>query len=66
MSYPPGTKVKLCVFCSQPLASKEEWLSWDTEEKYKRICIHVWQHHDEREYGISLLETLKNGPGGAE
>ena len=66
MSYPPGTEVKLCVFCKRPLASKEEWLEWDIDEKWKRLCIHVWQHHDETHLGISLKETLANGPQGEE
>lgn len=66
MSYPPGTTVKRCVFCEVPLASQEEWESWDEEEQYKRVCIHVWQYHDERHLGISLKETLANGPQGEE
>jgi len=48
------------------LASKQEWLEWDVEQKWKRLCIHVWQHHDETHLGISLNETLENGPRGEE
>jgi predicted small metal-binding protein len=32
------------------------------DEVWKRLCIHVWQHHDETHLGISLKDTMKHGP----
>ena len=66
MSYPPGTRVKRCLFCELPLASQDEWESWDEDEKYKRVVFHVWIHHNERDKGRSLKETLSSGPLGEE
>ena len=35
-----------------------------SEANYKKICIHVWAHHQED--GVSLRTTLRNGPSGAD
>jgi hypothetical protein len=37
-----------------------------SEENYKKLAIHVWQHHDESDQGIPLKQTLQNGPGEEE
>ncbi len=34
-----------------------------SEENYKKVCIHVWLHHQED--GVSLRTTLRNCPSGA-
>ena len=33
-----------------------------SQANYRKICIHVWMHHDETNYGIALKETLSEGP----
>lgn len=32
------------------------------EHQWKMLAIHVWMHHDETDRGISLKDTMKNGP----
>tara|TARA_Y100000593_G_C4197282_1_gene279956 strand:- start:90 stop:275 length:186 start_codon:yes stop_codon:yes gene_type:complete len=38
----------------------------EDEEAYKRLVLHVWQYHCEKDKGISLKETLENGPRSEE
>jgi len=33
-----------------------------SEANYKKLVLHVWQFHDETKKGITLKETLENGP----
>ena len=53
-----------CNFCGIDLQFNLDDLY--SEENYKKLAIHVWQHHDETEKGISLKHTLQNGPGEEE
>lgn len=49
--------IDICRFCGVPIES-----DGTEEHRYKMLVIHVWAHHDETHLGISLKETLRNGP----
>lgn len=53
-----------CQFCGKDLNFDLDDLY--SKENYKKLAIHVWQFHDETEKGITLKETLQNGPGEEE
>ena len=51
-----------CQFCGRDL--KLDLSDIYSDANYKKICIHVWAHHQED--GVSLRTTLRNGPSGAD
>lgn len=49
--------IEICNFCG------ETWESDGTEKnRWELLCIHVWLRHDETHLGISLKDTMRNGP----
>jgi len=53
-----------CKYCNRIIEVDEDDLY--STESYRRLVLHVWQFHDETNQGISLKETLANGPSGEE
>ena len=49
-----------CKFCGMDLNFDVKDLFG--EENYKKLVLHVWQFHDETEFGIPIKDTLANGP----
>ena len=53
-----------CAFCGMFIIDDAEMN--DEDKVWRYLCFHVWQHHDERDVGISLRQTLRHGPQGEE
>ena len=50
-------RVDVCNFCGMEIIS-------DGTEKnqWRMLVLHVWASHDETQMGISIKETLRDGP----
>jgi hypothetical protein len=53
--------IDTCNFCGREIES-----DGTDKDRYKMLVFHVWIHHDEREKGRTLRQTLKEGPIGEE
>lgn len=48
-----------CAYCNREIDVEDGDFS---QEAFKKVAFHVWQFHDETQWGISLKDTLANGP----